>query len=267
MYGSDATSPRRLCCVTDLELAKLVAGEAAAIVRRSFGQTTQIEFKGAVDPVTEVDRAAETRVRKLLTEHRPHDSIVGEEEGGSHTDDRTWIVDPLDGTVNFVHHVPHVAVSVALYEQGTGLVGVVVDVMRNEVFTAESGSGAFLDDRPLYVSRTDRMERSLIGVGFPYDRDERSVEYSRTVQRILERAQGIRRLGSAALDLAYVASGRLEGYVEASLQPWDIAAGAILITEAGGTVTSEAGTHRSITSTGPVVASNGRIHEDLLGFL
>lgn len=253
--------------MTDLELAKLVAGEAAAIVRRSFGQSTETEFKGAVDPVTEVDRAAESRVRTLLAEHRPGDSIVGEEEGGSHTDGRTWIVDPLDGTVNFVHHVPHVAVSVALYEQEQGLVGVVADVMRNEVFSAELGSGAFVGDRPLRVSSTEAIDRSLIGIGFPYDRDERSVEYSRTVQRILEKAQGIRRLGSAALDLAYVASGRLDGYVESSLHPWDIAAGAILIIEAGGTVTTTAGRQRIIASTAPVVASNGRIHDHLLGFM
>lgn len=252
--------------VTDLELAILVAGEGAAVVKDHFGTASDTHFKGTVDPVTEVDLAAEAKVRRLLAQHRPGDAIVGEEGGGSHSDRRTWIVDPLDGTINFVHGVPHVSVSIALYGDAEGLVGVVVDVMRGEVFSAQSGAGAFLDGRPIKASSEDRIDRSLIGVGFPYDRDQRAREYSSLVRRVLESAQGLRRLGSAALDLAYVAAGRLDGYVEHSLQPWDIAAGAILIAESGGIVTSEDGTKRDIASTGPVVASNGHIHSDLLGF-
>jgi len=250
--------------VTDLELAQMAAKQAAVVIRGHFAASTPTEFKGAVDPVTAVDRAAETLVRTLLSEHRPDDAIVGEEEGGEATSGRTWIVDPLDGTVNFVHGLPHVAVSIALYDGGTGLVGVVIDVIHDELFAAERGAGATVTGSPIVVSETGGLDQALVAIGFPYDRRHEAQTYGSTVVRILERAQGIRRLGAAALDLAYVAAGRVDGYVEHSLQPWDVAAGAVIVHEAGGRLTTELDTPRPVMSTGPVVVSNGHIHRELL---
>lgn len=253
--------------MTDLELAQMAAQQAAAVIRGHFATATPTEFKGAVDPVTAVDRAAEALVRAVLSEHRPDDAVVGEEEGGHASSGRTWIVDPLDGTINFVHRLPHVAVSIALYEGATGLVGVIVDVMHDELFAARRGAGATLNGSPMAVSEAARLDQALVAIGFPYDRREKAQQYGSTVVRILERARGIRRLGAAALDLAYVAAGRVDGYVEHSLQPWDVAAGAVILHEAGGRITSEHDTPRPVMSTGPVVASNGHIHPELLGVI
>lgn len=253
--------------MTDLELAVLAATEGAAVIRDWLPSAIDTAFKGDVDPVTNADLASESTIRSILSQHRPADAVVGEEEGGAITSSRTWVVDPLDGTVNFVHGLPHLAVSVALYVDGYGRVGVVADIGRREVFSAAAGSGAFLDGEPIRVSRRHHIDDSLIGVGFPYDRRQRAETYGAMVGRILGRARGLRRLGSAALDLAYVAAGRLDGYVEYSLQPWDVAAGAILVTEAGGSVTTERNENRPLSSAGPVVASNGLIHPDLLAVI
>ncbi len=253
--------------MTDLELAEMAAEQAAMVVRDQFGAGTPAEFKGEVDPVTAVDRAAEALVRRLLAEHRPGDAIVGEEEGGDAAQGRTWILDPLDGTVNFVHGLPHVAVSIALYDGEIGLVGVVADVVHDELFVAERGAGASVNGSPLSVSSVSEISRALVAIGFPYDRRQEAAAYGSTVVRILERAQGMRRMGSAALDLAYVAAGRVDGYVEHSLQPWDVGAGAVLIAEAGGRLTTTLNAKRPVMSTGPVIASNGHIHDELLGVM
>ncbi len=245
--------------MTDRDVALEVAGDAAALIRERFGTVVGTDFKGEVDPVTETDRAAEHLIRTKLAELRPDDAVLGEEEGGT-SQGRTWIVDPLDGTINYLHGVPHFAVSVALYDTDRALVGVVIDVMRNEAFSAWAGGGADCDGVPIRVSDVASPRRALIGVGFPYDRQARAAEYGSVVSRILREFQGVRRAGSAALDLAYVAAGRFDGYVEASLQPWDVAAGSLLVTEAGGRITDPFGSLRPIQSTGPVIASNGALH-------
>jgi myo-inositol-1(or 4)-monophosphatase len=243
----------------DLEVARAAAVAAAQIIRaRGSGIA---EYKGAVDPVTAVDREAEAAITKVLGSHRPADGLLAEEGTGTEsTSGRRWVVDPLDGTVNFLHGVPQVSVSVALESDSEPVVGVIRDVYRDEEFTAERGKGAYLNGAPITVSGTRLLSTSLVSTGFGYDRQQRAADYTRVVTAVLEVAQGIRRLGSAALDLAWVACGRYDGHWEVRLSPWDVAAGMLIVREAGGTVTASDGgpaSHRDI------VATNGRIHEDL----
>ncbi len=233
------------------------------------GSSTEFltEMKGVVDPVTDVDNLAEDAIRNVITTHFPDDAVLGEEGGGEGWDQgRVWIVDPLDGTVNFVHGIPQYAVSVALWTDGHPAIGVVIDVPRNEEFVAVAGRGATLNDQPISVSATPDIGSSLLVTGFPYDRREHSRAYLEVVGSILEVAQGVRRLGSAALDLAWVACGRLDGYWEHGgthgIKPWDIAAGVLLVTEAGGTVTDESGAIDRL-NVKALVATNGLIHEEV----
>lgn len=252
----------------DLEIAIECAVVAGRIVADGFRAAAGATFKSsAVDPVTEFDRAAEDAIRALLAEHRPHDSILGEEGGGSGWDaGRVWIVDPLDGTVNFVHGVPQVAVSVALWDSGRPQVGVVRDAIGGEVFSAVAGEGAWLGAEPITVSPTAEMVRALVGTGFPYDRRERAAELAAVVGRVLAEAQGIRRIGSAALDLCWVAAGRFDAYWEYRLKPWDTAAGALIVSEAGGTVTDLDGGQYLPDAPG-ILATNGHLHSRMLEVL
>jgi myo-inositol-1(or 4)-monophosphatase len=258
--------------IDDLTLAGLCTRRAADIVASGFGGVTDTEFKGSVDPVTAVDRAAETAIRSLLAVHRPDDSVLGEEEGGARWDgDRVWILDPLDGTVNFVHGVPHVAVSVALWDGGRPLVGVVHDVIRDEVFAASAGGGATVGsgepgDRPLRVSTAASAAQALVATGFPYDRQERAGELAATLGRVLARVQGVRRLGSAALDLCWVAAGRYDAYWEDRLQPWDTAAGQLIVEEAGGRV-SDLADEPYRPDAPAILASNGYVHDEMARIL
>jgi myo-inositol-1(or 4)-monophosphatase len=246
----------------DLELARLAARTASGIVAAWAGRLRSAEFKGAVDPVTRADREAEQAVLDLITSHRPDDAIVGE-EGASRagTSGRRWLVDPLDGTVNFLHGFPQVSVSIALEDDDGGIVGVVRDAFRDEEFAAVRGQGARMDDLPIRVSDCAELGSALIATGFAYDRQERGPEYGRIVGEMLRSVQGIRRGGSAALDLAWVACGRLDGYWEATLGPWDVAAGLLLITEAGGTTTDFDGGGATPAS---VVAAGPHLHAALL---
>lgn len=221
------------------------------------------EMKGVVDPVTDIDNMAEAAIRSVITTHFPNDAILGEEGGGEPWDEgRVWIIDPLDGTVNFVHGIPQYAVSVALWSDARPAVGVVIDVSRNEEFVAVAGQGASMNGNEIHVSGVQTMGQSLLVTGFPYDRQNHASEYVAVVASVLEVAQGMRRLGSAALDLAWVACGRFEGYWEYGIQPWDAAAGVLLVTEAGGMVTDHDGNANQLGSKA-FVATNGAIHEDL----
>lgn len=252
---------------SDLEVATTAARAGAEVVAAGFGRTAQITLKGAVNPVTEVDHASEEAVRSVLADLRPGDGVLGEEGGGAGWDQgRVWIVDPLDGTINFVHGLPHVSTSVGLWEVGRPLVGVVIDVTRGETFTAAAGQGAFLDGAPISVSDQTEFRRGLIVTGFPYDRNERAAVYAAVMARVLAEAQGIRRTGSAALDLCWVAAGRFEGYWESGLAPWDAAAGSLIVSEAGGRVTGFGGVGFRLDSTG-LVATNGRLHDRLVGLV
>ncbi|MEX1279110.1 MAG: inositol monophosphatase family protein [Acidimicrobiia bacterium] len=218
----------------DLEVATRAARAGADVIRAAAGEL-RVRMKGSVDPVTHVDIAAEQAVLDAILRARPADGILAEESGRAAGSLRMWVVDPLDGTVNFIHGLEHVAVSVALWVEGEPVVGVVIDVPRDRLYAAEAGAGAEVDGEPLSVTSTDPAN-AVIATGFPYDRRERAETYGAMVGRLLGRTRAVRRYGSAALDLAWVAEGRFDGYVETGLQPWDVAAGILLVREAGGVV-------------------------------
>lgn len=251
----------------DVWVAVRAARAGADIVQTGFFQNLDTDMKSAVDPVTQIDRHAEEAIRSVIESHFPDDGILGEEEGGGDwRTGRVWIVDPLDGTVNFVHRVPHVAVSVALWDQGRPLVGVIIDVARNDEFVAIAGEGATRNGDPIHVSETATLGQSLVCTGFPYDRREHAAAYLRVVEAVLRNSQGTRRLGAAALDLAWVAAGLYDAYWEhggsQGVKPWDVAAGMLLVTEAGGTHTNESGAVDQLEARAHV-ASNGKVHEEL----
>ena len=252
---------------SDLEVAIDAARAGAAVVAQAIGHPTAAEWKSDANPVTIVDQQAEAAIVEVIARLRPDDSVLAEEGGGSSWDEgRVWLVDPLDGTVNFIHDIPHIAVSVALWIDGEPEVAVIYDVDRIEEFTAQRGKGASLDDRPLVVSGEADLARSLIATGFPYDRNIHGRAYAATLGEVLTKVQGIRRFGSAALDLAWVACGRYEGYWESGTQPWDAGAGVLLIEEAGGRVTNlDRGPHRLDDPV--IVATNGHIHDSLVDAL
>jgi len=251
----------------DVWVAVRAARAGADVVQTGFFQTLDTEMKSAVDPVTQVDRAAEDAIRAVIASHFPDDRVLGEEGGGGDwRTGRIWIVDPLDGTVNFVHRLPQVAVSVALWDRGRPLVGVIVDVAHNDEWVAVEGGGATLNGDPIHVSETDTLGQSLVCTGFPYDRREHAAAYLRVVEEVMLNSQGTRRLGAAALDLAWLAAGRYDAYWEHGgqhgIKPWDVAAGILLITEAGGTYTNEAGEVNQLEARAHV-ASNGKVHDEL----
>jgi len=254
----------RVIDVDDLDLALEAARLGAEVVRSRHVHS--VVYKGAVNPVTNADTESQERILSLLTHHRPADAILAEEHPRVvGTEGRWWLVDPLDGTVNFVHGIPHVAVSVALYEDGALLVGVVIDVFRREEFSSVIGGGAWLDGHRLAVSNAE-LGSSIIGTGFPYDRQERAHELGAVVGTVLARVQGLRRMGTASLDLAWVAAGRLDGFWEIGLKPWDVAAGLILVREAGGVATDLGGVP-STPLDSLFVVSNGIAHEPLRSLL
>lgn len=220
---------------------------------------------GPTDLVTQADRESEEAIRSLLLERFPDHVVLGEEGGQEGHSDFRWIVDPLDGTVNYAHGFPFYAVSIALEVGGEVVVGAVLDTARGELFTALKGEGAFQNGRPIRVSSTATLIGSLLATGFPYDvaKDAENLTY---FQRALAKGLTVRRPGAAALDLAYVAAGRLEGFWEVKLNPWDVAAGWLLITEAGGTVSGIQGEPYRLGNR-YLVASNGKIHEQLLDTL
>lgn len=246
----------------DLALATHLATTAGEILRRHFAGSTTVDLKRKFDPVTVADREAEEAIVAEIQIHRPDDGILAEEGSGDAIDGRRWIVDPLDGTVNFVHRIPQISVSIACYEGDVPVVGVVYDPLHDQLFAAEAGSGATLNGDPISVSDVEDPNGAVFALGFPYDHDQRADVYAAAVERALERVNGLRRMGSAALDLAYVACGRFDAYWEYHVEPWDMAAGALLVTEAGGTITGLGGAHRGPVS-GPILASNALLHDVL----
>ena len=243
---------------TDLEVAVTAARAGAGVVRRSFGRDIDPDLKGVVDPVTEVDRAAEAAILEVLGALRPDDEVLGEEGGGqTEAVGRRWIVDPLDGTINFLHRHPHVAVSVGLWDGDEPVAGVVIDVMRDEVFSAVRGQGAYLDGRPIRVSSRTRLQECLVGTGFPYDRHLNGPAYTAAAGEVMKRVRDIRRLGSAALDFAWVACGRFDGFWEFGIYPWDVAAGLLLVEEAGGLTADMTTSPAKVDSTHFIIATPG----------
>lgn len=244
-----------------LEAAVEAARAGARVVREHPGRA--VSYKGAVDLVTEVDVACEEAIRRTFERLTPGVPVLAEEGGGAWTGTTRWIVDPLDGTTNFVHGFPFYCVSIGLEDQGRVVAGVVYDVVGDRLYRASRGGGAWLDDRRLEVSGCADLDRALVASGFAYDRRERAALYLRFVQRMLERSQGFRRTGSAAMDLTLVATGQLDGYWEFNLKPWDVAAGWLLVEEAGGRVTDVAGSSLDL-SRPHALATNGRIHDQML---
>jgi len=249
----------------DLTVALTAARAGAEVLRRWTDRDLQTEFKGAGNPVTAADREAEAAVVAVLGEHRPNDGILAEEGSeAAVSSGRLWVIDPLDGTVNFLHGLGQSAVSIALGDDEGASVAVTIDPFRDEEFTATRGGGAFCNGRPLRVSGCATLDEALLVTGFAYDRRDHGRSYTDAVAAVLAEAQGVRRLGSACLDLAWVACGRYEGHWEWGLAPWDLAAGVLLVTEAGGRVSDSYGDE---VRPEDVVASNGLIHDDLLRIL
>jgi myo-inositol-1(or 4)-monophosphatase len=252
----------RVTSVDDLEVATAAARAGGAILREAFGRAVDADYKGRFDPVTAVDRAAERAIVQLVAHERPDDAIVAEEAGGDEYAGRHWLIDPLDGTVNFIRGIPQISVSIALWEGVDPLVGVVLDPLRDELFTAAAGQGARLGGSVIAVTGTDTLERAVVATGFPYDHGEHAAEYVTALGAVLAKVNGIRRFGSAALDLAWVAAGRYDAYFELGVAPWDQAAGIVLVREAGGMVTDPFGTP-SVPVTSMVLASNSILHQSL----
>ena len=255
--------------MTDLELALEAARRAADIIEEYFHSDIGADMKGAVDPVTQADKDAEDVILGLLHRERPDDSILGEESGsgGANPDAlRRWYVDPLDGTVNFANRIPHCSVSIALYEGDVPLVGVIHDIFRNEIFSAEADGPTLMNGTPVRVRQNEDLNNAVVVTGFPYDRQERAGEYAHVVKAVLGEVRGLRRLGSAALDFAWVAAGRFDAYWEYGLKPWDAAAGRILVEQAGGEVTGLDGPI-DIHRIGSVIAANPAIRRRLAGLV
>ena len=238
---------------------------AGDIQMASFGASIEVSKKGAIDLVTEVDFAVERMFRAMIAERFPDHTVLAEELGsaGQREGRFCWIFDPLDGTTNYAHGLPIFASSLALEIEGVVTVGAIYDPTRKELFTASLGGGAYLNGVPMRVSSTPTLLDALLVTGFPYTVHQASEELVSLFAAFLSEAQAVRRLGSAALDLCYVAAGRMDGFWEQHLKPWDMAAGALMLTEAGGRITAVDGSRFDLRK-GQLMASNGVIHDALL---
>jgi myo-inositol-1(or 4)-monophosphatase len=252
---------------TILACAITLARAAGAELRRCFGQRQTVTLKGDLNPVTEVDQVAETLIRQGIQAQFPTHAMQGEEQGESEVQGAVrWVIDPLDGTVNYAHGMPHFAVSIGVADASGVQVGVVYDPLRDELFTAQRGQPTLLNGVRQHVSTTSELQRSLLATGFPYDRHLKDDNNHREFVALNLLCQGVRRAGSAALDLAYVACGRYDAYWEQDLGPWDVAAGGLLVASAGGRLSTYTGT--AFDGLGPqIVASNGHLHDAILSQL
>lgn len=250
-----------------LNFATRVAREAGALLRDRLGTRIDISHKGSINLVTDVDLASEKLIREAISTYYPRHEILAEEGGLTESSSEyRWIVDPLDGTTNYAHGYPVFCVSIALEHQGEAVVGVVFDPMREELFTAERGGGAALNNRPIRVSKIEDLTQGILSTGFPYDIKTSKLTNLEHWANFAMNAQALRRDGAAALDLCYVACGRYDGFWELNLSPWDTAAGALIVAEAGGRVTDFGGGHFSNYKP-EVVASNGLIHDRMIDVL
>lgn len=267
------------------QVGRQAALAAGALLKLNYEKPHDITLKGAIDPVTESDFASQKTIISLIRQTFPDHGILAEErmdadvgEGAkgrgpwpspqeTTTPAYRWIIDPVDGTVNFAHGFPMFCVSIGFEAAGVMEYGVVYDPLRDELFEAVRGGGAWLNrSKRLKVSGVDNLNEALVATGFPYDIRERLPETTARVGRVLGATQGLRRAGSAALDLAYVASGRMDAFFEENLKPWDTAAGMLLVTEAGGTISTFTGEPYSIFSDN-IAASNGLLHGDIVALL
>jgi myo-inositol-1(or 4)-monophosphatase len=247
-----------------LQVAIAAAKEAGRIQMLHFGHSHPVEYKGEINPVTEVDKLCEQSiVREILNVFPDHDILAEESPFKEKGSPWRWIIDPLDGTTNYFHGFPFFSVSIGFEVEGEMRLGVVYYPVLDELFWAEKGEGAFLNGNRISVSRTDVLKKSFIVTGFPYDVHEHVDFYLRYFRQFIVKSFALRRPGSAAIDLSYLAAGRFDGFWELKLQPWDVAAGSLMVAEAGGKVTDFEGRPFSIYSE-EILASNGLIHEQML---
>lgn len=248
-------------------IALKAAKEAGIILMKGFGKTHEINYKREIDLVTEVDHLSEEKIIKIIRNEYPDHEILAEEGGEKKgASVYRWIIDPLDGTTNYAHGYPFFSISIALEEAGELVYGIVYDPTRKELFVGEKGKGAVLNNKPIVVSQTKRLTHSLLCTGFPYDIRESKENNLDHFQKFMLKSQAIRRDGSAALDLCYVAAGRFDGYWELKLSPWDVAAGCLIVQEAGGVVTDFKGKPFNLLSK-EILASNGKIHREMIDVL
>lgn len=242
-----------------------LAKEAGIILRNGFRKDHQITAKSTIDLVTEIDKQSEEFILKKIHSKYPGDTIIAEESGTTIGDETqgTWYIDPLDGTSNYVHGLALFTVSIAYAQHGQMQLGVVYDPMADECFSAERGKGAFLNGKPIHVSKTSNLLRAMLVTGFPYEVHTTHLNLDH-FSNFITNVQAVRRLGSAAQDLCFVAAGRLEGYWEMQIFPWDIAAGILIVEEAGGVVTSANGSKAEMTIPTTLVAANPDIHQKMI---
>ncbi len=249
-----------------------VVRNAGRIVAANIDLDKKVRRKGRIDLVTEIDVKSEEYLKEHLSRLVPKAGFLAEESSEDQSpkgdpQDLVWIIDPVDGTTNYAHGLPSVAVSVALWDQGRPVLGVVDLPVLGEVFAAHAGGGAFRNGDPIRVTKTKDLELSLLGTGFPYAIEEYLPEILGNFESLLPKVRGIRRSGAAALDLAYVACGRFDGFYESGLKPWDTAAGMLLVTEAGGRVSRYDADQEYVLGEQSILASNGLIHQALSGLL
>lgn len=255
----------------ELKIMEGLARQAGRIQLNRLGKVEHIEYKGSINIVTEVDRECEELIVSGILSRFPNDDILAEEGSGSRTKSkRRWVIDPLDGTVNYAHNFPMFCVSIALEEDGELAAACVYDPNRDELFLATQGHGAFLNGRFIHVSQSKILKQSLIATGFAYfdynASDDAKVENLDNFGKFIRTARAVRRPGSAAIDLAWVACGRIDGFWELHLRPWDIAGGALIVSEAGGLVTSFDGGKFDLYGA-EILASNGLIHKEMINVL
>jgi myo-inositol-1(or 4)-monophosphatase len=254
-----------------LSIAVEAARQAGWFLKQNLGKVYEIQRKAGQERnlVTEIDRKSEEIIISTIKRHYPTHQILAEESGGGRTENLShykWIIDPLDGTTNFTHGLPVFCVSIALEYNNDIILGVIYDPNLNELFTAEKGRGAYLNGRRIAVSKTPSLRESLLVTGFPYNIAENPNHAIERFVNFLVYAQAVRRMGSAAIDLAYVAAGRYDGFWEVALNPWDMAAGALMVKEAGGKLSDFSGNSFSVYEK-EVVATNGLIHPEMIGVL
>jgi myo-inositol-1(or 4)-monophosphatase len=250
-----------------LPMVESIARQAGAVLMSGFGNVRHIRQKGVIDLVTEFDKRSEEVILSFLQQEFPDHSILAEESGRNETiSEYQWLIDPLDGTTNFAHGIPIFSVSIGLLRNNVPLVGVVYDPFRDEMFSGELGHGATLNNEPIHVSSRADLGQAVISTGFPYDVRTNPRNNLAQFAQFQLRTQAVRHLGSAALDCTWTAMGRLDGYWEFGVQPWDIGAGALIVLEAGGRITFVDG-DENFLSTASILVSNGLLHEQMLQVL
>jgi myo-inositol-1(or 4)-monophosphatase len=250
----------------EVERITRLAGEYARREFKTFS-ATDIEYKGKRDMFSYVDVTTEVMIKEYLAPLIPGAGFINEEGDNQESENEfTWLIDPIDGTTNFIHGIPFFSISIALQHGSEIILGYVYDVMTDELFSAAKGKGAYLNGKPIDVSETETLQEALLATGFPYDKSPWLEAFLQLLIKIMQHSHGLRRFGSAAIDLCYVACGRLEGFFEFGLSPWDVAAGTLIVQEAGGRVTDISGGDNFIFGK-QMVASNGHIHDEMLAIM